>query len=372
MTEKRYGMLEFIKLLKCPITDQSLSLVDESELDAIKDSSVKLYHTSGHPFKLESQQLIKVDGRGLYYTILDDIFCLLSHLVLVEEKELDLLDDFVADETKKQLQSFYDDVGWLKEGGHYVDAKDSEDLRTISSEYIQRCHQRVKKHLAPGGQYLLDCASGPIQYPEYLEYSKGYQYRICADISIRGLQEAKKKLQEKGLYLLCDMTSLPLVNNCVDGVVSLHTIYHIPKEQQSKAVEQVYRVLKPSRSLVLVYSWGGRSLLMNALMMPFKVWNKLRASVRATDNAGASLYFYAHSYPWYKKTIRDKYQAKLYPWRSVNVPFLKKYIHRVLMGRFVLKLIYQLENRCPHLMARIGAYPMIVIKKAAQMNPASL
>ena len=29
--------------------------------------------------------------------------------------------------------------------------------------------------------------SGPVQWPEYLTYSEGYQYRLCADISITAL-----------------------------------------------------------------------------------------------------------------------------------------------------------------------------------------
>jgi len=76
----------------------------------------------------------------------------------------------------------------------------------------------VKEHLLPKGRYLLDVASGPIQYEEYLSYSQNYQYRICADISLQGLKKAQEKLKDKGLYVLCDMTCLPFNANAVDYV----------------------------------------------------------------------------------------------------------------------------------------------------------
>ena len=34
---------------------------------------------------------------------------------------------------------------------------------------------------------------------------------------------------------LADVTNLPLKNDIVDAVVSLHTIYHVPKDEQRKA-----------------------------------------------------------------------------------------------------------------------------------------
>ena len=51
--------------------------------------------------------------------------------------------------------------------------------------------------------------SGPIQYPEYLTYSEGYQYRLCLDISIVALIEARKRIGEKGLFVVADVSNLP-------------------------------------------------------------------------------------------------------------------------------------------------------------------
>ena len=97
-------------------------------------------------------------------------------------------------EVKQQVRKFYDQIGWtLESDGFYQNAR-YEDLRPVSNEYIEKCHLRVNRHLVKNGKYLLDAGSGPIQYPKYLTYMEGYQYRLCMDISIVALQEARKKI----------------------------------------------------------------------------------------------------------------------------------------------------------------------------------
>ena len=79
----------------------------------------------------------------------------------------------------------------MESDGFYQNAR-YEDLRPVSREYIERCHLRVNRHLDRPGKFLLDAGSGPIQYPAYLTYMEGYQYRVCVDISIVALQEARQ------------------------------------------------------------------------------------------------------------------------------------------------------------------------------------
>src|SRR5512141_86258 len=108
-------------------------------------------------------------------------------------------------EVKQEVRQFYDQVGWQLVGQDVYQNAHYEDLRPVAHEYIQRCHLRVARHLKPEGKYLLDAGSGPIQYPEYLEYSRGYRYRVCADISITALKEARKRIGTRGLYVVCDV-----------------------------------------------------------------------------------------------------------------------------------------------------------------------
>ena len=96
--------------------------------------------------------------------------------------------------TKQQVREFYDQIGWSQvSGGLYQNAR-YEDLRPVSREYIHKCHLRVNRYLAAQGDLFLDAGSGPVQWPEYLTYSAGYRYRVCADISITALKEARTRL----------------------------------------------------------------------------------------------------------------------------------------------------------------------------------
>ena len=146
---------------------------------------------------------------------------------------------------KQQVSQFYDEVGWQLEGdGTYQNAR-YEDLRPVAHEYIHRCHLRVKRHLKPSGRFLLDAGSGPVQYPEYLTYSEKYSYRVCADISLVALLEARKRLGERGLYVVADVSHLPFRADAFDGIVSLHTLHHLPAADQTAAYLDMYRILAP-------------------------------------------------------------------------------------------------------------------------------
>ncbi len=164
-------------------------------------------------------------------------------------------------EIKQRVRQFYDQVGWLPGGdGHYQNAR-YEDLRPVSAEYIRRCHLRVKKFLRPTGRYLLDAGSGPVQYPEYLVYSENYTYRVCADISIVALQEARQRLGERGCYVVADVANLPFCAEPFEGVVSLHTLHHLPLEDQARAYDELFRVLRPGSTAVVVNGWTDSPLM---------------------------------------------------------------------------------------------------------------
>jgi ubiquinone/menaquinone biosynthesis C-methylase UbiE len=268
---------------------------------------------------------------------------------------------------KKDVQEFYDNIGWDKSDDGFSDASIYEDLRPVAAEYIHRCHQRVKQHLPDSGRYLLDVASGPVQYNDYVAYSAGYERRVCADISLRALVEARRRLGDKGLYVVADIANLPFADNSFDGVVSLHTIYHVPAAEQEKAFNEIHRVLAAERPAVVVYSWGARSPLMLVSLMPFQVWNWLSRRMRArTVSQGGSdspaLYGHHYGYSWFASR-KWPFTYELYSWRSVSPDFTKIYVRRWLFGRSLLSQLFRMENAWPRFFGRFGQYPMIVFRK---------
>lgn len=358
-------MKELENILVCPETQAPLRAVRPEALGALMERIKTHALISEPPIQLKRPLTgaFQVVGQEKYYPVIDGIIGLLPEMQFVPPESLPLRHS-QQDHTKKAVQQFYDEIGWQASDGVFKDAKDSEDLRPVSAEYIENCHLRLKRFLPKSGRYLLDVASGPIQYEAYLSYSENFQYRICADISIRALQSAKKKLGKKGIYLLCDVTQLPLKTGQIDALVSLHTLYHVPQSFQATAFSELNRVLKPEGVSLIVYSWGGHSLLMALALLPFKCWKRFKQAVlKPTNDSGHALYFHATPYRRLQRQVLSQYNTTVRSWRSVNVPFLQYYVHQFLGGKYLLRWIYRLEERFPRFMGRFGAYPLLISHK---------
>lgn len=295
-------------------------------------------------------------------------------------------------EVKQDVRQFYDEYGWKLVGEDVYQNAHYEDLRAVSRRYVHDCHLRVSRHLQPEGRFLLDAGSGPVQYPEYLEYSRGYQRRVCADISITALKEARRRLNEHGLYVVCDVSSLPFKSDVFDGVVSLHTIHHLPEEEHLRAFNELFRVLIPDRSAVVVNGWS-HSQLMNKYEplvrlahtirhfayrlsgkgpaykedpddLPRERPRKKRANGKETTPKGT--FTNKHDADWVKAEVGAQMPVQILVWRSVTVRFMRALIHPFLGGRFWLRQLYRLEERNPEYYGVNGKYPLIVIRKISE------
>jgi ubiquinone/menaquinone biosynthesis C-methylase UbiE len=272
---------------------------------------------------------------------------------------------------RSQVKSFYEQVGWNRaRSGVFVDAARAEDLRPVSHAYRTQCHLRVNRYLPDSGKFLLDVASGPVQYPEYLSYSESYTYRLCADITHKALCEARTVVGEKGLYVQCDITRLPFAPDSLDGIVSLHTIYHVPQEEQMLAFREIHRTLMPGGAAAVIYSWDRFSPLMGLFLFPYwlavfalKMLRQFLRLLRGTGRSrGPQLYFRVHPYRWFKHNLSPLMDFETVVWRSVNVPFLKIYVHGR-PGEKFLAWLYALEEKYPRFFGRLGAYPLFNIRK---------
>lgn len=284
-------------------------------------------------------------------------------------------------EVKEQVRQFYDRVGWQMVGeGIYQNAR-YEDLRPVSSQYIHRCHLRVKRFLKPSGVYLLDAGCGPIQYPDYLAYSQDYTYRVCLDISFVALVEARKRIGKHGLYVVADVANLPFKPGTFDGVVSLHTLHHLPQDEQKKAYGELFRVLAPASSAVVVNGWTESELmkrlqwlvslaerlgsrLARSRKAPSLEKTKIKNENQAKPVGPTGTFIHKQDAAWLRQQLQGM-DVEIRCWRSVNVRFLRAVIHRTLGGRFWLRLLFWLEERFPHYFGEKGQYPLVVIRKGS-------
>lgn len=277
-----------------------------------------------------------------------------------------------------QVKDFYDQVGWQRISDELYQNAIYEDLRPVSREYIHRCHLRVKQHLSPAGKYLLDAGSGPVQWPEYLTYSQDYAYRVCLDISRVALIEARSRLEEKGLYVVADVSRLPFRADVFDGTVSMHTLHHLSTGQQSEAYQEMYRTLREKRSMVVV-NGSSSSKLMQKLNWMVSLAERLgvktsvevktrkppfvgQAENKKAEGEARGTYVQKNSIAWIREELKA-YRFQILPWRSVSVRFMRAVIHPALAGKYWLRYIFWREERNPRWFAENGQYPMVVIEK---------
>ncbi len=280
-------------------------------------------------------------------------------------------------QVKQQVREFYDQVGWQEQSDGFYQNASYEDLRPVSREYIHKCHLRVLRHLNPTGHYLLDAGSGPIQYPEYLEYSRSYRYRVCADLSMVALQEARKRISSHGLYVVCDVASLPFRSDCFEGVVSLHTLHHLPPEQHVRAYHELHRTLLKGGKAVIVNGWDHPPLTVFLdLWISLYRWLQALFHTKYTgvqnDNAerdkqkppgGQGTYVHKENAAWLENNVGSLVPITIWCWRSVNVRFLRAFIHERFAGRFILRVLYIKEELFPHFLGKYGQYPLIELRK---------
>ncbi len=294
---------------------------------------------------------------------------------------------------KQEVRQFYDEIGWKLVGEDEYQNARYEDLRPVSRSYIHHCHMRVARHIKPHGRFLLDAGSGPVQYPEYLQYSKGYVYRVCADISITALIEARRRLGDHGLYVVADVANLPFKPGAFEGVVSLHTIHHLPEEEQLDAFQEIYRMLSPGDSAVIVNGWS-YSWLMSAFNPLVRAayyfrhifYRLTRKSYfldddeeaehndsrpkrhRREGNSPKGTFTNKHEAQWIQDEVGAKMPVEILVWRSITVRFMRALIHPWLGGRMWLGILYRLEERFPHFFGEKGKYPLIVIRKNGEVS----
>jgi hypothetical protein len=207
------------------------------------------------------------------------------------------------------------------------------------------------------------------------------------DISIVALREARKRLGDHGLYVVADVAKLPFKSEVFDGIVSLHTIHHVPTEEKIPAYEGLYRTLAPGKKMVVVNGWTRSPLMvrlsrfMNFMKRLHRWWqrkikrqepaaqggNKSESSakpeVEKADSPPSGTYVQKHDANWLTQALTGRMPHKILVWRSVSVAFLRSVIYPGWGGRFWLKIIYWLEERFPKYLGRVGQYPLLVVYK---------
>jgi len=355
--------MDFIEKLRCPITKNKLELIHKEEFP--KFDIPDRYSKFGkllHGLVDSSKQY--------FYPIFDEIIVLHEHYALYIGNQKDNRENLPFD--KQRVFDYYDEVDYKVKDSFkiYEDSPKWVDFREVSSDYIKNSFTKASQFYPNHGEFLLDIASGPIGLPEYISLSDGYDCRICVDISINALIQAKinlDKAEKKGIFICGDITNIPIQDNSADAVLCQHTLYHIPKNDQKTAVEEMCRVAKPDSKIVIIYSWFYHSWMMNLSLNVIQIYRILRhfagkIYVRIRKSK-PRLYFYPHSPRWFRKNFSFGKSIEFYCWRSANKYFLNLYIHKGILGKNILEKLARIEEKYSKFMSKFGEYPAIVITK---------
>ena len=269
------------------------------------------------------------------------------------------------DNAEERVSKFYNTVGWKIEGGITEDARRWEDLREHAKEYVGKCRLRVLRHIPENGVNILDMASGPIQYKEYLEYSKNFKKRYCVDLSSEALKHARMKIGDHGVFLHGSFFDISLEENFFDCAVSLHTIYHIDKDKQEEAVRKLIYVTKPGKPVIIVYS--NPNAIVSFLRLPYRLLRRARSLLEKPEKKGKqeedlSLYFHAHPIEWWNR-FSDIASVKILPWRSFSSYIQKRLIPDNKIGGKMFDILFNLEDRFPDFFVKYFQFPMIILTK---------
>ncbi|MEW5828266.1 MAG: class I SAM-dependent methyltransferase [Chloroflexota bacterium] len=270
-------------------------------------------------------------------------------------------------DTKQEVREFYDNVGWQQEeDGLYQNAR-YDDLRPVAAEYVQKTRLRVNRVIAPTGRFFLDAGSGPVQYDEYLTYSEGYRRRVCFDISIQALTEARKRIGDHGLFVVGDIANLPFEADAFDAVVSMHTIHHLPMNEHKRAYLELYRVLAPGRSAAIVNGWTHPPLtawLDNLIIISNRFRRLLRGkTLRAQPHNEKGTYVKKTSARWLRRELGADMSLEIRSWRSASTRILRTFITEKTGGKSFLRWLFRMEDKYPKFFGENGQYPLLVIRK---------
>jgi SAM-dependent methyltransferase len=279
-------------------------------------------------------------------------------------------DEAPKDDPSRSVRDFYQGDGWdVGQDGLYRDSRAFLDARPIAREFSAHCMKRLGRYFAGGGKYILDAGSGPIPHDELLPFSDAFEKRICVDLSLQGLQAARRKLGDRGIYLQADITSMPLRDNSVDAITCNHVIYQVPAEIQKDAFMELWRVLKPGGVAVIVYWWPSPTLPRH-LGRAAKLMKLLTGMRGVPPRPGVSwpeLYHHPFAPDWLK--AQDwPFTYKLDAFRIVNDNFVRDHLSDDWRGRLFINAIKTMQSIAPEYCGRNGQMPAIIVRKESQAN----
>ncbi|MDZ4691922.1 class I SAM-dependent methyltransferase [Terricaulis sp.] len=284
-----------------------------------------------------------------------------GHTYSVREGVASFLHDL--SEEQAAAKQFYDEFGWAPDAeGEFQETKAFVDTRRVSAAHARACMRRLgERYFSGGGKYILDAGCGPLVDEEVVAFGDRFERFICTDLSTRALNVAREKLGDRGIYLKCDITNMPIQDGVVDAITCNHVIYQLPLEMQAAAFRELWRVLKPGGVAVVVFWW-------NDAKLPWRL-ERLARMFTMRGPGPPEIHTPLPDLP-HNTRSRSWFESKDWPfaysydiYNAVPQLFLRNYIPDDWRGRLFLSGLRALQAALPRYCGKHGLMPAIVFKK---------
>lgn len=279
-----------------------------------------------------------------------------------------------------RVRDYYETTGWaIERDGAYRDVAAYTDTRPAAQEYGRRACIRTRGLLPPRGERFLDVGCGGTVATHYWWLPRDFRVCVCLDFTQAALREARAKLGKHAFYVQADATRLPFRDGVFDGLYCGHVLYHLRPEGQIEAMGSLWRVLRPSGTGVVVYTWPWNLPDYLGIQLNPRSWlpkvpgarwawrrffrSNMIASVAVSGSeAQADPFFQPMGRGWVRRNLLRQSHVRLTCWQSVGLPFLQAFVPSNRLGAAVLRALSRVEATLGGICGWVGAYPIFLFR----------
>ncbi|MDH3240782.1 MAG: class I SAM-dependent methyltransferase [Alphaproteobacteria bacterium] len=257
-------------------------------------------------------------------------------------------------DVEREVRRHYDSQGWVEdETGKTGEDHDFRPFQDCSRAYYEAADEKlIARFRGQDGVLLIaGCGDAP---QSHVKIAGQFQRFICLDISVRALAVSARKLGARGEFVNGSLLDIPLGSDRVDAILCTHVLYHIDRDRQARAVEEMIRVLRPGGRAVIVYT-NPRA--------PLNLVQRALKAVGLNRLLGKDiLYFYGHPLSWWRRFGGDCDLA-FEPALAMTVNQQRALVPDNRLGRALFNWAARFEDRHPGIALRLWSYPTVILRK---------